>query len=55
VVKGAYLLVHKRADSETHEKARSLWNDAQAAGANISHLMPFLSDSYSDFLKDVPE
>jgi hypothetical protein len=53
VVKGAYLLLHKRADSETQEKGRALWQDAQAAGANIAHLMPFLTDHYADFSKDV--
>jgi outer membrane biosynthesis protein TonB len=52
VIKGAYLLVHKRADSETHAKAKSLWLEAQMMGANISHLMPFLDDNYADLLKD---
>jgi len=54
VVKGAYLLVHKRADSETQAKAKSLWQEAQLMGANILHLMPFLNDNYADLLKDVP-
>jgi hypothetical protein len=54
VVKGAYLLVHKRADSETQSKAKSLWQDAQAAGANIAHLTPFLAENYADLVKDVP-
>jgi len=54
VVKGAYLLLHKRADSETQEKGAALWQEAQAAGANVGHLMPFLTDNYADFAKDVP-
>jgi len=52
VVKGAYLILHKRADSETQEKGQALWQEAQAAGANVGHLMPFLTDDYADFLKD---
>lgn len=52
VVKGAYLLLHKRADGETQEKGRALWQEAQAAGANIGHLMPFFNDNYADFIKD---
>jgi hypothetical protein len=52
ILKGAYLLVHKRADDDTKAKARELWEEAQAGGQNISRLMPLLSESYADLLKD---
>jgi curved DNA-binding protein CbpA len=52
VTKGAYLLVHKRADDKEEEKAKALWEEAQASGADLSKLMPFLKDNYADFLKD---
>jgi hypothetical protein len=52
VVKGAYLAVHKRADSETQDKAKALWQEAQAMGADTSHLMPLLSDDYASFVRD---
>jgi hypothetical protein len=52
VVKGAYLLVHKRADDETRAKAKTLWEEAQAGGVDISQLMPFLNDDYAELLKD---
>jgi hypothetical protein len=52
VVKGAYLAVHKRADSETQDKARALWQEAQAMGTDVSHLVPLLTDDYAAFLKD---
>lgn len=52
-VKGAYLLVHKRADGESHEKAKTWWTEAQAGGTDMAPLMPFLTDDYSEFLKDV--
>jgi hypothetical protein len=54
VIKGAYLLTQKRADIESQEKAKSLWAEAQAAGADIRHLMPLLTDNYADLLKDAP-
>jgi hypothetical protein len=53
VVKGAYLAVHPRADSQTREKAASLWQQAAAAGADVSHLTPFLSEGYAGFLTDI--
>ena len=52
VVKGAYLLVHKRADSESHDKAKTWWKEAQDGGVDMSQLMPFLTENYDDFLKD---
>jgi hypothetical protein len=55
VIKGAYLLVHKRADNETRGKAKALWTEAQAGGAEMAHLLPFLTDNYQDFLKDASE
>ncbi len=55
VVKGAYLLVHKRADDESRDKARTLWNEAQAGGVDMAPLMPFLTDDYAAFLKDAAE
>jgi hypothetical protein len=54
VIKGAYLLVHKRATSDTQEKAKSLWHEAQSAGVDIAHLMPFFTDNYANLLKDAP-
>jgi len=54
VAKGAYLLVHKQADSIERQKAMALWQEAQRLGTNVSHLMPFLNDNYADLLKDVP-
>jgi hypothetical protein len=52
VTKGAYLLVHKRADDKEEAKAKELWEEAQRSGADLSRLMPFLTDNYTDFLKD---
>jgi hypothetical protein len=55
VIKGAYLLVSKRADSQTRAKAEALWNEAQAGGATVSHLLPFLNDDYATLLASAPE
>jgi hypothetical protein len=52
VSKGAYLLVHKRSDSETREKAQALWEQAQSAGTNLTHLMPSLEDNYAKLSED---
>ena len=52
VVKGAYLLVHKRLDDESRAKAKTLWDEAQAGGVDMSQLLPFLTDDYNDLLKD---
>jgi hypothetical protein len=54
VVKGAYLALHERGDSQTTEKARSLWEEARTSGANVDHLLPLLEDDYSRWLKDAP-
>jgi hypothetical protein len=55
VIKGAYLLVHQRADSETQSKARQLWEEASAAGQDTSHLQRLLTENYADFLKDAAD
>src|SRR5207244_3208615 len=55
VVKGAYLAVHKQDDSQTQEKAKRLWEEAEAGGAKTAHLMAFFADNYSDFLRDAGE
>jgi len=55
VIKGAYLLVHKRADAESHEKAKTWWTEAQAGGVDLARLMPFLTDNYDDLLKDLSD
>ncbi|MDX1944096.1 MAG: hypothetical protein SFU86_01715 [Pirellulaceae bacterium] len=46
VVKGAYVATSKRSDSAALEKAKTWWEEAQLGGADVSHLMPFLTDSY---------
>jgi hypothetical protein len=55
VVKGAYLLVNKRTDSQTRAKAEALWNEAHASGAAIDQLLPFLTDDYALLLNDARE
>jgi hypothetical protein len=52
VVKGAYLSVHKQADDEKRDKARSLWEEAQSMGADLMRLMPFLADDYAKLIDD---
>ena len=54
VVKGAYLAVDKRNDSEARQKAKTWWEEAQLGGVDITHLMPFLTDTY-DFEKEAAE
>ena len=46
VIKGAYLAVDKRNTSEAQQKAKTWWEEAQLGGVDISHLMPFLTDTY---------
>ncbi len=55
LVKGAYLALYKQQDSRVQEKARSLWEEAEAAGIKTAHLMPFFTENYADFLKDPSE
>jgi hypothetical protein len=54
VVKGAYLLVHKRADDELRKKAALWWHEAQGHGVNLVQLLPFLSDDYDALVNDLP-
>lgn len=53
VVKGAYLAVDKRAGSQSQEKAKALWEEAQLSGVDTSRLLPFLTDSYEGLEKDI--
>ena len=55
VVKGADWPVHKRADRETQAKAAALWQEAQAAGKDLAHLLPFANDHYASLLQDARE
>lgn len=55
VIKGAYLLVSKRADDESREKAKGWWTQAQAVGVDMAHLMPFLTEDYDELLKDASD
>jgi hypothetical protein len=56
IVKGAYLLVHKQPDADTKareiEKAKTLWQEAEAAGGDVARLLPFLTEDYAEFIKD---
>jgi hypothetical protein len=53
VIKGAYLAVDKRGDSIALDKAKAFWEEAQLAGVDTSHLLPFLSDKYDELEKDI--
>ncbi len=55
VVKGAYLLMNKRADGQTRAKGEAVWREALASGAKIESLMPFLDDEYAAMAKDAGE
>lgn len=46
VVKGAYVAVHRSATPDQLQLAKSWWEEATLGGADVSHLMPFLTDSY---------
>ena len=50
MVKGAYLAVHPRADSQTQDKARQLWQEAASTDESAARLLPFLSETYTDLL-----
>lgn len=52
--KAAYLIALKRPTDDTRQKARSLLEEAQAAGADVSDLMRLLEENYAQWLKDVP-
>jgi hypothetical protein len=51
VVKGAYVAVHRSSTPDQLQMAKSWWEEATLGGADVSHLMPFLTDSY-DLAKD---
>jgi hypothetical protein len=55
LLKGAYLAVHKRSDTETQAKARQLWEEAATAGQDTSHLLRLLSEKHADLLKDAAD
>jgi hypothetical protein len=50
VVKGAYLLVHKRPTDDAFAKAKAWWEEAELGGVDLKHLMPFLSDDYDELV-----
>lgn len=52
--KAAFLIAQKRPTDDTRQKARSLLEEAQAAGADVSDLMRLLEENYADWLKDLP-
>src|SRR4029079_1380764 len=51
VVKGAYVAVHRSSTPDQLQMAKSWWEEATLGGADVTHLMPFLTDSY-DLAKD---
>jgi hypothetical protein len=44
--KGAYVFVDKRTDNAQMQKVTTWWDEAQAAGVDVSELMPVLTDVY---------
>jgi hypothetical protein len=54
ILKGAFVAVDKRSDSEDLEKAKTWWDEARLGGADIGDLPLVLSDSY-DFSKEAAE
>ncbi len=51
VVKGAYVACHRSATPDQLQQAKSWWDEATLGGADVRHLIPFLTDSY-DLAKD---
>ena len=51
VVKGAYVAAHRSSTPDQMQMAKSWWEEATLGGADVTHLMPFLTDSY-DLAKD---
>jgi hypothetical protein len=51
VVKGAYVACHRGATPDNRKQAESWWDEATLGGADVKHLIPFLTDSY-DLSKD---
>lgn len=46
VIRGSYFAVAEGAEEVHREKAKKYWDEAQAAGVDIKHLLPFLTDKY---------
>ena len=54
VIKGSYLAVDPKQDSDTLAKAKAFWEEAQLSGVDTTHLLPFLTDKYDELEKDIP-
>lgn len=52
VLKGAYIACHKKANPDQLRQAKAWWDEATLGGADVTHLIPFLTDSY-DLVKDL--
>jgi len=46
VVKGAYVASHRSSTPDQLQQAKSWWDEATLGGADVTHLMPFLTDTY---------
>jgi hypothetical protein len=46
VIRGSYFAVAEGAEEVHREKAKKYWDEAQSAGVDIKHLLPFLTDKY---------
>lgn len=46
VIRGSYFAVAEGAEEVHREKAKKYWDEAQADGVDIKHLLPFLTDKY---------
>jgi hypothetical protein len=53
VIRGSYFAVAEGAEEVHREKAKKYWDEAQSAGVDIKHLLPFLTDKY-DLENQVP-
>ena len=54
IVKGAYVLLDKRSTTENIAKARTWWEEAQLGGADLTDLMPALTEKYEFTAPGVP-
>jgi hypothetical protein len=52
--KAAFLIAQKKPSDDTRQKARSLLEEAQTAGADVSDLLRLLEEHYADWLKELP-
>jgi hypothetical protein len=52
--KAAFLIAQKKPSDDTRQKARSLLEEAQTAGADVSDLLRLLEEHYTDWLKELP-